>query len=416
MKYSKYILIIFLLLKEITLFAQPYRTRPFSPKIKTIQVYGEAWGQHPVIPLNGDNIITINFDYLSEDAFSRLRYNIRHCDASWIPSNNISDIDYLDGFNNNLIDDYAVSVNTTVDYTNYNLIIPNRDVNLKLSGNYIVEVFEEDDPDTILLTACFSVTESLVKIGYKVSSVTNIDAHKKHQQVSLFLNHNLNLRDPIGELKVQVMQNNRLDTERKNLKPSMITSGKIAYEQNMDLIFEASNEYRRFETSSHRFSGMRVSNTRYQSPYYQADIMADRLRSNKGYSYDEDQNGRFLIRTADTDYPDTEADYFVTNFTLPMENPLNQDIYINGDFTYNTFSDIYRMQYDPLAGQYTLSLMLKQGLYNYQYLAKGQKGYSSELIEGNYFETRNEYSAYVYYCPAGQRYDRLIGMQFFYSN
>ena len=31
-------------------------------------------------------------------------------------------------------------------------------------------------------------------------------------------------------------------------------------------------------------------------------------------------------------------------------------------------------------------------------------------IEGNYYQTQNEYSIYVYYRPMGARYDRLIGV------
>ncbi|NDV67550.1 DUF5103 domain-containing protein [Dysgonomonas sp. 25] len=413
---SKYISFLFLFFSVVGLSAQPYRTTPLSPDIKTIQVNAGEWGSLPVIHLNGNDAITLNFDYISDNAFSRLRYNIYHCDANWNRSRELSDIDFLDGFNDNLIDDYIVSLNTTVDYTNYNLVIPNNDVKLKLSGNYVVEVYNEDNPQKILLIACFSVAETSAKIGYKVSSITNIDANKEHQQVSLFVNHNLNLRDPVGELKVFVRQNNRLDNQRTGFKPSMITPTKISYEHNRELIFEAGNEYRRFETSSHRFNGMHVSSTKYQPPYYYASITPDKIRAGKGYSYDEDQNGRFMIRTADTEQPDNEADYFMTTFTLPVDRPVAGDVYLNGDFTYNSFNTLYRMEYDAVEGVYSLSMLLKQGLYNYQYLTKTVNGYSTAPIEGNYYETRNEYSAYVYYRPSGQRYDRLIGVQTFYSH
>lgn len=412
------IIILIIVLQSVAIYSQQrYKTTPLTDEIATLQVTANSqWGTYPIIRLGSNEYLSIEFDYLSEEVFNRLRYKVSHCDASWRKSERISEIEYLSGFNHNLIDDYELSNNTTVDYTHYNLEIPNKDVNLKISGNYLVEVYDENNPDKILLNACFSVDESVANIGYKISSVTNIDANKEHQQLSLTVNHSLDIRNPIDELKIVVIQNNRLDTERSGLKPFLISPQKISYEQNLNLIFTAGNEYRRFETSSYRSNGYRVAHLRYNPPYYDMYINRERIRSNGVYSYDQDQNGRFMIRSSDTDYATTEADYFMTIFTLPMAEELPYPIYINGEFTYNSFSDRYRMKYDPVNKEYRLSLLLKQGLYNYQYLTYSTKGIiDSSALEGNYYETENEYAAYVYYCPVGQYYDRLIATQVFYS-
>jgi len=334
----------------------------------------------------------------------------------WNVSTSISDIDYLNGFNDNLINDYDPSVNTTVDYTHFSLTIPNRDITIKLSGNYVTEIYEEGRPDEVLLTACFSVVDPAVNIGATVSSNTDIDFNRNHQQVSFTIYHQgLNIRDPRSELFVFTGQNNRLDTERAKIMPTYINPGKIIYEHNKDLIFEAGNEYRRFETSSYRYNGMNVAHVEYNRPGYTMDIVTDKARANRSYSYDQDQNGRYFIRSNETDYPETEADYFMTNFTLDMDYPLNEDIYINGNFTNDTFSNKYKLEYSPNNKAYHLSLLLKQGLYNYQYLTKNGRTFSSGQIEGNFFETENEYTIYVYYRPTGQRYDSLIGVQTIHS-
>lgn len=408
----KYLLIITIFTSVIAA-AQPYRTQPISPEIHTVQVnINGNPALNPVIALNSRDYINISFDRLSDNSFNRLRYRIRHCDAYWNATSTISDIDYLDGFNDNLIDDYDPSVNTTVDYTHFDINIPNRDVGVKLSGNYAIEVYEEGRPQEVLLTACFSVVESTVSIGATVSSNTDIDFNRHHQQLSFTIHHQaLNIRDPRSELFVFALQNNRLDTERSKIMPTYINPGKIIFEHNKSLIFEAGNEYRRFETSSHRHNGMNVAHIEYNRPGYTMDIVTDKVRASRSYSYDQDQNGCFFIRSNETDYPETEADYFTTNFTLEMDRPLNEDIYINGDFTNNTFSDKYKMKYDQNSKAYHLSLLLKQGLYNYQYLAKDGRNFSTAKTEGNYFETENEYTVYVYYRPTGQRYDSLIGVQ-----
>lgn len=413
----KYKLVTILLFICNILFAQPYKTQSLSPEIHTIQVNKNGnWSFNPIIDLNKGDYAHISFDRISDNSFNRLRYRVVHCDAYWKASTSISEIDYLDGFNDNYIDKYDPSINTTVEYTHFSLQIPNRDVRLKLSGNYVVEIYEDDNPDTVILTACFSVVDNQISIASSVSSNTDIDTNREHQQVSFTLHHqDMNIRDPFSELIIFVQQNNRLDNEKAKLKPTYVNPGKLIFEHNRELIFEAGNEYRRFETSSHRYNGMNVAHIEYKRPGYIMDIMEDKVRAGRGYSYDQDQNGQFIIRTNEGEHSDTQADYFTTNFALPMEQPLDKDIYINGDFTNNTFSDKYKMVYDTENKVYRLSLLLKQGMYNYQYLTRNGITFSTSKIEGNYYETENEYIIYVYYRPTGQRYDSLIAVQTIHS-
>lgn len=412
----KFKLIIISLLTSVTVCGQVHRTQAVSPDIYTIQVKGNGeWDRQPIITLNSNDFVNISFDRISDDSFNRLRYKVLFCNADWTPNKEISEVEYLDGFNDNPIDDYTGSINTTVNYTHFNLDIPNRDVNLKLPGNYLAAVYEEDNPGKVLLTACFSVIDPKASIMAQISSVTDIDANKEHQQISFSVQHQLQMRDPVTELKVFVRQNNRLDNESKNLKPSMITPNKVSYDHIRDLIFQAGNEYRRFETSSHRTNGLNVAHIEYQRPYYIMDIATDQKRYGRSYSYDQDQNGQYIIRNRESEFSNTEADYFLTHFTLAMDEPMLQKIYINGDFTNNTFNENYQMQYDNGTRSYNLTLLLKQGLYNYQYLVLSDGKYSTSQVEGNYYNTENKYDILVYYRPVGQRYDSLIGRTTVYS-
>lgn len=413
MNNNKLLLSIIFYLTSTYTFSQAYHTQAISDDIYTVQVNkNNDWSSYPIIALNGNDYVHISFDRISEDSMNRLRYRIIHCDAYWKRSSSISEIDYLSGFNDNPIDDYASSLNTTVEYTHFAINMPNNDVNVKLSGNYVVEVYEDGAPDEVLLTACFSVVEPQVSIAPSITSNTDIDTNKGHQQLSFSILHqNLNIRDPFTELKIFAWQNNRLDTERHQIKPTYVSSDRLIYEHNRNLIFEAGNEYRRFETSSYRYNGLNVEHIEYNRPNYTMYIVPDKIRAGRSYSYDQDQNGRFYIRSNDTNDSEVESDYFNTVFTLPMDSPIGEDIFINGNFTDNNFTDKYRMKYDEEHRQYYIALLLKQGLYNYQYLTKSGASYSTAKIEGNYFETENEYQIFVYYRPSGQRYDSLIGVQ-----
>lgn len=410
---KKIISLIILLSVYSLSYAQVYRTTPLSSDIHTIQVNRNGeWNLNPVMTLGGNDNIIISFDRISEYSFSALRYRVYHCDAIWKRSTGISEIDYLEGFNDNPIYNYGPSINTTVEYTHFDLTIPNRDMSLKLSGNYVVEVYNEDDPDTTLLTACFSVVEPLVSVAATVTANTDIDTNKSHQQVAFnILHQGMNIRDPFTEIVAFVQQNNRLDNERLITKPTYISPGKLVYEHNKDLIFEAGNEYRRFETSSYRYTGMNVKSIEYKRPDYIMNLETGRVRADRSYSYDQDLDGRFIIRNVDSNSPGTEADYFITNFTLAVDQPIPENIYVNGEFSYNTFNEKYRLKYNEQDKAYHLSLLLKQGMYSYLYLTQVGDRYSPGNIEGNYFQTENEYSIYVYYRPTGQRYDSLIGVQ-----
>ena len=194
------------------------------------------------------------------------------------------------------------------------------------------------------------------------------------------------------------------------MKPTFVQGNRLVYEFNKDLIFEAGNEYRRFESVSYRYNGLHIESTDYRRPYYYTYIAPDKIRSDRVYVYDKDHGGRFLIRNAEGQDSNTDADYFVTNFSLKAENPFLEPIYFNGAFTNDVFNEKTLMKYDYNKKEYHGEMLLKQGAYNYQYLAKAGKNYITSLVEGNYSQTQNQYYILVYHRPMGAQCDNLIAM------
>ncbi len=406
---KKQIILLLLSLFAEHVFSQHiYRTQPLSDEIKTVQVVvnNDAF-LPPIIQLNGNDIVTLKFDKLSLDE-PRLRYQLLHCTADW-QKDNLSEIEYQDGFNDQLIENYRFSENTTVNYIHYSLRFPNAQMRPKVSGNYAIEVFYENYPDEPLLQACFSVAEPKVTIQAGVSGDTDIDINNAHQQLSFTVNYpTLSLRDPANELIVNVRQNNRTDNQRSGLKPTFINPAKLVFEHNRDLIFEAGNEYRRFETVSNRFGGMRVERLIYEKPYFHAVLQSDESRAGKSRQYDEDQNGRFFIKDNDAYDSDVEADYFMVHFTFYEDG--SQELFLIGDFTYGTRDD-FKLQYNKESDTYLKTVLLKQGAYNYMYATPAVSGLTTAKTEGNYYETENEYLITVYHRAPGSRYDKLVGWQ-----
>ena len=156
-------------------------------------------------------------------------------------------------------------------------------------------------------------------------------------------------------------------------------------------------------------------------------------RADRSYLYDSTQRGRFKIDEYNSTDPDLGADYVMTHFTLDFPELTEGEIFVEGDLSLRGYSEFNRMKYDRSDGLYHLSMPLKQGSYNYQYVARPRAGIDADIniggnfrdggentggntmaadasvVEGNHYETINEYGVYVYLRQPGSRYDRLIG-------
>ncbi|MDR1096747.1 MAG: DUF5103 domain-containing protein [Tannerella sp.] len=390
---------------------EAYRTETFRDNIKSLEVKVEGeLISTPYIALNGGQRIEITFDALHRSS-GRYAYSVIHCDADWKKSV-LSPIEYMNGFQQVTVNDFANSINTMTHYTNYKICFPNEDTRLTVSGNYAVQVYEEDNMENIILTACFSLIEPLIDIEASVSGNTDIDFNREHQQIDFTIHpQNLNIAYPQNDLKIFVYRNSDRNDVRTDIQPMTVTNRQIQYSHNRKLIFEAGNEYRRIEFLTHRYNGMGVEETGFYNPYYHVTLFREKKRANTSYLYDQDQNGRFFIRCSECQDPDTEADYYVVHFSLASEPMSEGDVYITGELFNNINDHRNRMEYNAETGAYEKAVMLKLGLYNYQYafMEKGGAQTTLKETEGNFFETENEYLIAVYYRPIGARYDRLIG-------
>ncbi len=376
--------------------------------LKTIQLsVDDEWGEPPVFVLGSSSYVSISFDDLKHN-YERYYYTITHCNSDWTPSD-LNRNEYMDGFADNRIDDYEQSMNTQMDYNHYSFTIPNDDVQLLVSGNYKVNIFV-DGEDEPCATACFSVIEPHVSVDISVSGNTDIDTWAHHQQVDFSVNYSgYSTRNVIDEFKPVVVQNRRWDNHVEDVKPTYLKVNQLVYTHNKSLIFEAGNEYRRFEILNEYVPTMRIDKIEYFNPYYHATVDQDEQRNS--YLYDKDQDGRFWTRNNDNVNNDTESDYFITHFSLSTPRIAGGEVYLNGELTNNRLSEEYRMTYIDISHCYEIAMPLKLGSYNYQYLfvRDGETKGSTQPTEGNFHQTENEYYVYIYHRPFGERYDKLVG-------
>ncbi len=396
-------------------FAVQYCTQIYDENIKTLQVLpnGEQL-KMPIIELGSEDEVEISFDELSYEV-SNFYYKIIHCDAYWNETD-LASMEYLDGFDGSVIDTYDYSVNTTVNYMHYKVSFPNDDVQLKLSGNYVVKIARDGDfRHGVVATACFSVVEPLVGINVEVDGRTMKELNGRYQAVALdVMVDGVGASDLMQDFIVMVRQNNRLDNMVYLTRPTYLNGSKLRYENREELIFEGGNQYRSIDFSSRYTYGAGINHIEFDQDMYQVVLEADASRANDQEAYAMDVHGGYVVNLQKNDYPDTEADYMWVHFYYPAEVPyLEGRMYLVGDLIHNIANEDSEMIYDASEKCYVRSLLLKQGGYNYVYAikAKNRNELSVMQTEGSFWQSRNRYDVMVYYRPFGARYDRLVGVR-----
>ena len=381
----------------------------YVPTIKTLQVVvNQDWLSPPVMKLNSTDVLNISFDEMSHD-YHRFVYKIEHCEADWSVSDELFESDYIEGFNNNPIEDYQNSINTTVLYTHYKLQIPNEECRLKMSGNYRLTIYDEDNDGQIVLTAEFMVVEPIMSVGLAVTSNTDIDLNDSHQQLSMTLNYGpINITNREEQISTVVIQNNCHESSKINVKPNIVNHKGMRWEHNRELIFNAGNEYRKFEVLALSHPTMGIERISWDGHNYNAYPFVAEPRKN--YLYDEDANGAFYIRNSDNIYNDYTCDYVYVHYKL--KSPELSELTLAVDGNWATYGDhnIYRMEYDKTDATYNAAILQKQGYYSYRFVAVDANGNMTLApTEGSFYQTENRYQAYIYYKGTGERTWRLVG-------
>ena len=410
----KIALIVSLLLFCIGLSAQTH-TRVFSEQIRTLRVERRVLllEDKPIDGSDPENTLHISFDEMSHDVHF-YTYTVQMLNSDLLNS------EYLQGFTTKDITDYEHSLNTSRLYTHYWFDFPNEDMQITKSGQYLLTIYEDGNPDNRVAEVEFCVAEYLVKIDARKRNNTDIELSGRYQQLDIDVNTTaLSIRDP-HEVRLVVAQNNRTDNLVTLSQPTFVETNRLRYMNNKALIFEGGNEYHHFDAFSCFYAGHGIDRVYHELGDYHVLLFPDEVTKGQ-YIHEFDSNGRFVVNAERTSDVDTEAEYMWVHWTLPVDNPwLDGALYVGGDIFENELSLRNRMQYDVDAKCYWLTALVKQGGYDYQYWfvpkqsnakANAKKITTTQRVDGSYWQTGNEYAVYVYWRPFGARYDRLVGVQ-----
>ena len=114
-----------------------------------------------------------------------------------------------------------------------------------------------------------------------------------------------------------------------------------------------------------------------------------------------------------SDYRDRYSDYLTVNFKLRPPENIKSPIFLVGAFTNWQVLPEYEMFDDN--GLMNIAIQLKRGAYDYQYVTAdnvngGVANIDWYILEGNFWETQNEYYIFLFYESTDKGgYDQIIG-------
>ncbi len=386
-----------------------YQNKTYKDYIKTVECYNSSKEQSfPIINLKTAETLTFSFDDL-RGGQKDYNYTVEHCTWDW-KSSRLNVLDYIEGVQQDILFNYKYSFNTLIKFTNYQLTFPNDQMRIKIGGNYVLKIYEGNDPNKVVLTQRFYVLNTTVNIGAEVVPATEVADRNSKQKVNFTIFHQNPIYNPYTEIKAVVMQNNIPQTAITNTKPSFVKNGSLVYNDINSNHFWGGNEFRKFDTRSFRYKAEHVADI-YRDSTQNVILSIDLPNGNARYSNQFDENGNFFIRNTDGRNNATDSDYAYMLFTLAAPPPTAKgSVYVFGKFNNYALTEENKLTFESSRRRFYGNIKLKQGLYDFKYIWVDEKGtFNDTVFEGSFFETENSYQVLAYYRKPGSRYDDLAG-------
>ncbi|MBK7434387.1 MAG: DUF5103 domain-containing protein [Chitinophagaceae bacterium] len=367
----------------------------------------------PVYNLNSMDQLELNFDDMDGNVKSYY-YTFVLCDYNWRPVD-LNPFTYIKGFTQQRISNYRYSSIALTRYTHYQAILPDRGTSLTLSGNYMLKVYLDGDTSKLAFTQRLLVLDQKASINAQVVQPFVPDQARTSQMIRFTANINgLNSFSAAQQVKVVILQNNRWDNAIRDIAPTFVRGNTLDFSSVNNGIFPGGKEWRWLDLRSFRLQSDRVERANYNKNSTEMFLFTDIDRGGQRYAYYSDLNGMYSAETYETINPYWQADYATVHFSLapPGGQPYaNKDIYLAGQLTNYELNEKTQMVFNKEKGLYEISLLLKQGYYNYTYISVDRNNPQIRVdLEGNYWETENSYTILMYYKSFTDRSDQLIGV------
>lgn len=390
--------------------------REYRQTIHSVQLYPNSGQQAAslapaAVPLQSGRLL-LTFDDLQPD-YEQYQARIIHCNWDWQESR-LTSLQFLYDYNEFPLTEYDFSQNTRIPYVHYRFELPR----VKIPGNYVLAVYRNNNPADVVLSRRFIVYENRAAIEYIQSLPAGPVARRENQQIDFTLRYGSisNVVDPANQFKIVIRQNQRWDNAIMGLKPTSIREGlqEMEYQPfDQSNQFKGINEYRFFDLRTVQARGQNVGRVIRETNTVEAFLVPNQSRGGRAYGQIPDLNGQFQLTNLEFPEPRISSEYVNVHFLLEADAPRNEAVYVAGAFSNYLPQEPYLMRYDAEAGGYLADILLKQGWYNYLFLLDDPN--NRYALEGSHAETENGYEIIVYFRPAGEIYDAVVGYTSFSS-
>ena len=383
----------------------------YEDNIQTVRLYPESdqfsdQFQSPAVPLNASMALVLEFDDIAYEA-DRYSAKLIHCNADWTVSG-LKDADFLVNYNEFNLDEYAYAIDTRIPYIHFTFRVPR----VTKSGNYLLKVYRGRNEKEVILTQRFMVYNNQVNIGAQVVPPSQTTKRQSSQQINFNINYgDREVVDPMNQIKVLIRQNQRWDNAITGLKPTFIREDRSVLEYQIfdgSNTFSAGNEFRFIDLRYVRTRGRNIASINIEEDAVFAETTVDQPRDKEPYLEYLDLNGQYAVFNFEKQNHGLESEYVLTTFNFRSQ-PMSSPPYVLGALSNWGRNPEAKMEYNKEKGLYQATLLLKQGWYDYQYGIPTDGGWDIQELEGENFQTENEYEILVYYRAIGSRYDELIG-------
>lgn len=382
-------------------------------EIKSLRVYtNNDETSFPLLDLSsGNEFITIEFDVASVSE-PNLTIIFRPCDSNWQPYENPFLFNPLFDKELNLWFD-RMPMNLVGAQFHYKGTFPNNNVSFTASGKWKFFIVDSQDKNKIFATGKFYVVFPEVKLNVSLSK-ENLQGDFGDLPIlgrTIAIKSSFVLPDslfPSNVLKIEIIKNKILEyaivIDRKNITTERFYEWDAA--KKFSFIarnLKPGNEYRETDTRNVSIYNSYNVDARF-GEFDIPDLFAKRK---------SDLDGASILMN----WRNENSDYLNVSFRLKVPKNITKPIFLVGSFNNWQLLPEYEMYDDN--GMMNLTIQLKRGLYDYQYVVADFyndkiTNEDWEILEGNFFETRNEYHIFLYYWSDEKGgYEKIIGYKKF---
>jgi hypothetical protein len=361
----------------------------------------------PVVEMNSGMKLRLAFDLVEEQARPLTVY-FYHADRNW--ERDLTASEYLTSFNQDEILDYRASGATVIPYVHYEYSFPNRSLDFKLSGNYILRVSEQGRENEALFERSFFVTEQSTPIEMRLDQVMVAGMRSTSVQPSVLFSAP-DANSSVFDYSVCFIRNSEIGERRCVTRPSLDVQPDMSFYLQPDDSFgpQAANFF--IDLSEMRTGG-RIERVNQQPIPWRIEIAPDYARFS-GTQLAPFLNGQSVIRSANRylTEPDYSSEYVnaVFKYITPDGGPIDGSLVIVGSFTNWESNPDNTLRWNELNGWYETRILLKQGRYEYAYLSDNLALHRAK--NNGLPQIGNRFTSFVYYHDLFAQTDRLLAVQ-----